>query len=77
MTKGSTANFDSSIQFNFELITQALNLLIKYTDKAKTMFGNIVQEHLMLLIIITILMLLLHSALKTTKQSLPKPRGKK
>lgn len=70
-------NLKDSIQLSSEFIPQALSLVIKYTDHLKSFFGDVTSEYFIVLIVVALLTYLLHGVFKSTKQSLPKPRGKK
>jgi len=73
----SITNFKDSVQLSSDFIPQALSFLIKYTELLKSLFGDITSEHFIVFMVVILLSYLLHSVFKSTKQSLPKPRGKK
>ena len=73
----SIASFKDAVQLSSDFIPQALSFVIKYTEYLKSIFGDITSEHLIVFIVVLLLSYLLHSVFKSTKQSLPKPRGKK
>jgi len=67
----------NAVHLSSEFIPHALSLVIKYTEYLKTFFGNFTSEHLIVFMAIILIFYFLHSIYKSTKQSLPKPRGKK